>query len=101
MTRKTFYKKLSKWASSFKWSVNEIGEIRGFSKDKKIKEKFCPLTAVYYKETGNVVDISQYDKLNVKGSCLISISADNDIEGLPIMDRPIRRALLRRLGLKT
>lgn len=108
MVRKTFNAKLRSVANKFRW-VLESGDLRGYAKSKKKDLKnfdFCPLTAVHYALTGQVVDPSDYDKaaqalgVNADDAAFIVHLADTKSDYLEGHEILARQALLKNVGLK-
>ena len=108
MTRKTFNAKLRSVANKFRWT-SEGSDIRGYSKSKKAQLKyfdFCPLTAVHYALTGDVLDPSEYDKaakclgVSDKDAKTIIHLADNHVDSLEGNEILARQWLLKNVGLK-
>lgn len=108
MVRKTFNAKLRSVASKFRWVI-ESGDIRGYAKSKKKDLKdfdFCPLTAVHYALTGEIIENSDFDKaakalgVNEDDASFIVHLADTKVDYLDGHEILARQALLKNVGLK-
>jgi hypothetical protein len=109
MTRKTFYAKLRGVKNKFRWTVDVSGSLRGYSKSKKNEVKgvdFCPLTAVNYALTGEVLDCSDFDKaatnlgVSLTDARYVVDIADSSADLLSGNQITSRQHLLKNVGLK-
>jgi hypothetical protein len=57
VTLQTFYRNFRKYASKFRWEIDEYGMIIGH--DKENGGTFCPLTAVYMAKTNKFIPSSE------------------------------------------
>lgn len=102
MTLKTFYRKLRRVAREFQWKINRYGNIRGKADGKC----FCPITAVYYKETNKYVGVMKEYVISPQlGICYLDEqnivkAADYKESELDPKSKLTRKALLRAVGLE-